>query len=187
MSMPKWKIVPVAVPWVVQVSADRVLAIEGLDRPSVGGANLRAVGDDSSLGELRTRPRRSRSVGQEGEGGDEDGGGCERPATPADVCGDGVHAVTVRRGSQSVAAHARPSNRPLTRYGHRGSTSASELPSVTGCMRLAGAWMHLGARDLPRLNTATTRFPRVSGERSSAAACPAGRRETLDPCARWNR
>src|SRR5437667_260258 len=65
------EVVPVAVPWVVQVSADRVLAIEWLDRPAIRGANHSAAGDDPSLCELCTGDsmrRRSRSVGQEGEG-----------------------------------------------------------------------------------------------------------------------
>ena len=45
-----------------------------------------------------SRPDAVAACGQEGEGWNEDGGGYERPATPADVCGDGLHAATVRRG-----------------------------------------------------------------------------------------
>src|SRR6187551_3922574 len=90
------EVVPVAVSRVVQIPANRVLAIERLDRPPVGGANGSAVGDDTSLRELRPPPGCSRCRGRERKGGDENGGGYERPATPADMCGGCMHATTVR-------------------------------------------------------------------------------------------
>src|SRR6266571_4504774 len=82
----------ISVARVVQVPTDGVLAIEGLERPSVGGANRRTVGDDSSLREPRTGGRAARGARRVGgehdseEDRDDDGGGEKRPATPADVC-----------------------------------------------------------------------------------------------------
>jgi hypothetical protein len=60
----------VAGPRVVQVPTDRVLAIEGLDRPPVPRANPGTVSDDAMLCERGARgltARGGRSVGREGE------------------------------------------------------------------------------------------------------------------------
>src|SRR3954471_3601834 len=104
--------------WVVQVPADRVLAVEGLDGPAVGGPHRRLMAEDPSLREFGTSGGsacggRSGERQEEHKGRDEDGGGGKSPATP-DMCGGGVHAATVgRRPNGSVtpgqwAANATP-------------------------------------------------------------------------------
>src|SRR6187455_65801 len=113
------EVVPVAVSWVVQVRANRVLAMERPHRPCVRGPNRGTVGDDLSLGELcasDSLARSCRNVGQEGKDEEGDGGGYERPATPADTCGDGVHAAHrpawLSSRAHSVLMRHRPSYRP---------------------------------------------------------------------------
>ena len=107
------------------------------------------------------------------KGGDEDGGGDERPATPADVCGDGFHAATVERASNGSVTGRKPlANGASSRVGRchkRQSGNARDSDPRSG------------------RGVATARRPSRSAARSSAPcwlSCDPTRRGRADRAAR---